>query len=89
MAFGPGFTLSTVTLALLMVGTFRYRSFKGVDLKRRRRSITVRGIAIVFRLVALEPKVFLLAATSIYTLSGPAGYVLGLVRRRGGDRGCA
>ena len=72
-----------ITLALLMVGTFRYRSFKGVDLKRRRRSITVLGIALVFLLVALDPKVFLLAAASIYTLSGPVGYVMGLVRRKG------
>jgi CDP-diacylglycerol--serine O-phosphatidyltransferase len=72
-----------VTLALLMVGTFRYRSFKGVDLKRRRRSISVLGIALVFLLVALEPRVFLLVSTSVYTLSGPAGYAVGLVRRRG------
>lgn len=71
------------TLALLMVGTFRYRSFKGVDLKRRRRSITVLGIALVFLLVALEPKVFLLGIASVYTLSGPVGYVFGFVRRRG------
>jgi CDP-diacylglycerol--serine O-phosphatidyltransferase len=72
-----------VTLALLMVGTFRYRSFKGVDLRRRRRSITVLGIALVFLLVALDPKVFLLTATSLYTISGPAGHAMGLVRRRG------
>ena len=72
-----------VTLALLMVGTFRYRSFKGVDLKRRRRSITVLGIALVFLLVALEPKVFLLAVTTVYTLSGPLAYVVGFARRRG------
>jgi CDP-diacylglycerol--serine O-phosphatidyltransferase len=72
-----------VTLALLMVGTFRYRSFKGVDLRRRRRSITVLGIAIVFLLAALEPKVFLLLTTSLYTLSGPGGYLWGLARRRG------
>jgi CDP-diacylglycerol--serine O-phosphatidyltransferase len=72
-----------VTLALLMVATFRYHSFKGVDLRRRRRSISVLGIAVVFLLVALEPKVFLLAAASLYTLSGPALYALGLARRRG------
>jgi CDP-diacylglycerol--serine O-phosphatidyltransferase len=72
-----------VTLALLMVGTFRYRSFKGVDLRRRRRSNAVLGIALVFLLVALEPKVFLLVSTSLYTLSGPGGYLWGLVRRRG------
>jgi len=71
------------SLAFLMVGTFRYRSFKGVDLRRRRRSISVLGIAIVFLLMALEPKVFLIASTSLYTLSGPAGYLWGLVRRRG------
>jgi CDP-diacylglycerol--serine O-phosphatidyltransferase len=73
-----------VTLALLMVGTFRYRSFKGVDLRRRRRSITVLGIALVFLLVALEPRVFLLISTTLYTLSGPGGYLWGVVRRRGG-----
>ncbi len=72
-----------VTLALLMVGTFRYHSFKGVDLRRRRRSISVLGIALVFLLVALEPKVFLLAVTSLYALSGPALYLVGLARRRG------
>jgi CDP-diacylglycerol--serine O-phosphatidyltransferase len=74
-----------VTLALLMVGTFRYHSFKGVDLRRRRRSISVLGIAIVFLLVALDPKVFLLVVTVLYTASGPALYLLGLARRRGGE----
>ena len=72
-----------VTLALLMVGTFRYHSFKGVDLRRRRRSISVLGIALVFLLVALEPKIFLLAVTSVYALSGPVLYLVGLARRRG------
>ena len=71
-----------VALGLLMVGTFRYHSFKGVDLRRRRRSISVLGIALVFLLVALDPKIFLLAVTSLYTLSGPGLYLLGLVRRR-------
>jgi CDP-diacylglycerol--serine O-phosphatidyltransferase len=72
-----------VTLALLMVGTFRYHSFKGVDLRRRRRSISVLGIAVVFLLVALDPKVFLLVVTSLYTLSGPGLFAIGLARRRG------
>ena len=75
-----------VTLALLMVGTFRYHSFKGVDLRRRRRSISVLGIAVMFLLVAVEPKVFLLAVASLYALSGPALYALGLARRRGAGR---
>jgi CDP-diacylglycerol--serine O-phosphatidyltransferase len=80
-----------VTLALLMVGTFRYHSFKGVDLRRRRRSISVLGIALVFLLVALDPKISLLAVTSLYTVSGPGLYLLGLARRRGasGDHSVA
>jgi CDP-diacylglycerol--serine O-phosphatidyltransferase len=74
---------TVVSLSLLMVTTFRYRSFKGVDLKRRRRSISVLGIAMVFLLIALEPKVFLLAVTSVYSISGPLAYLVGVARRRG------
>ena len=60
-----------VALAFLMVSTFRYRSFKGVDLRRRRSYISVLGIALLFLLVATQPEVSLLAATSLYTVSGP------------------
>ena len=54
-----------------MVSTFRYRSFKGVDLRRRRSYISVLGIALLFLLVATQPEASLLAATSLYTASGP------------------
>jgi CDP-diacylglycerol--serine O-phosphatidyltransferase len=74
--------VAVVILSLLMVTTFRYRSFKGVDLKRRRRSISVLGIAILFLLISLEPKVFLLAVTSVYSASGPLAYLVGVARRR-------
>jgi hypothetical protein len=33
--------------------------------------------------VALEPKLFLLAVTSVYSVSGPLAYLVGMVRRRG------
>jgi len=71
-----------VVLAFLMVSTFRYRSFKGIDLRRRRSYMTVLAIAILFLLVAAHPEVTLLAATSLYTLSGPLAWAFSALRRR-------
>ena len=68
--------------AFLMVSTFRYRSFKKLDLRTRRSYITVLGIALLFLLVALEPRVVLLAMATTYWLSGPVLYLAGLGRRR-------
>jgi CDP-diacylglycerol--serine O-phosphatidyltransferase len=79
---GPLVLALVVTLALLMVSTFRYRSFKGVDLRRRRSYLTVLGIAILFLLVAAHPEGTLLAITTLYTLSGPVAWTAGLLRRR-------
>ena len=52
---------SSSSLAFLMVSTFRYRSFKGVDLRRRRSYISVLGIALLFLIVATQPEASLLA----------------------------
>jgi CDP-diacylglycerol--serine O-phosphatidyltransferase len=71
-----------VVLAFLMVSTLRYRSFKGVDLRRRRSYITVLGIALLFLMVAAHPEFSILAVTSLYTVSGPIAFVFGLLRRR-------
>jgi CDP-diacylglycerol--serine O-phosphatidyltransferase len=71
-----------VVLGFLMVSTFRYRSFKGFDLRRRRSYTTVLGIAVLFLLVAAHPEVFLLLATSLYTASGPLGWAISALRRR-------
>ncbi len=71
-----------VVLAFLMVSTFRYRSFKGIDLRRRRSYLIVLGIAILFLLVAAHPEATLLAVTSVYTASGPLAWAVGALRRR-------
>ena len=71
-----------VVAAFLMVSTFRYRSFKGVDLRRRRSYTSVLGIALLFLLVAAQPEATLIAATSAYTLSGPLAWGFGTLRRR-------
>jgi CDP-diacylglycerol--serine O-phosphatidyltransferase len=71
-------------LAFLMVSTLRYRSFKGIDLKARRSYIYLLlfiGIPIV--LIALHPPFTLMAAATLYSISGPTAYVAGLLRRKG------
>jgi CDP-diacylglycerol---serine O-phosphatidyltransferase len=72
----------TTVWAFLMVSTFRYRSFKKLDLRSRRSYITVLGIALLFLLVALEPTVVLLVMATAYWLSAPMLYLAGLGRRR-------
>jgi len=73
-----------VTLAFLMVSTLRYQSFKKFDLRSRQSYIMVLGIALVIVLVALHPRSVLLVVASLYWISGPTTYVMGLGRRRGG-----
>ena len=71
-----------VSLAFLMVSTIRYRSFKGVDLKKRRSYIAVLGIALLFVFIAAHLEYSLLVLASGYTLSGPFTYLFGLLLRR-------
>ena len=72
----------TIVLAFLMVSTFRYRSFKGFDLRSRQSYIQVLGIALMLILIALHPEWVLLFGATLFWLSGPLGYVAGLFRRR-------
>lgn len=60
-----------IALALLMVSTIRYRSFKDVDLKGKVRAVFVLFIVLIFMLVALKPAYALLCVVLSYTLSGP------------------
>ncbi|MCM2256425.1 MAG: CDP-diacylglycerol--serine O-phosphatidyltransferase [Vicinamibacteria bacterium] len=71
-----------VMLAFLMVSTLRYRSGKGIDLGRRHSYLAVLGVAILFLAIALHPGSVLLLMASAYSLSGPAGHLMGLLRRR-------
>jgi CDP-diacylglycerol--serine O-phosphatidyltransferase len=71
-----------VSLAFLMVSTVRYRSFKGIDLKKRRPYIYVLGIALLFVFIAAYLEYSLLALATLYTLSGPSLYLFSLLARR-------
>ena len=75
-----------IVLSFLMVSTFRYTSFKKVDLKSRRSYVTVVGIVLLFVVVMMHPDWCLLALATLFWLSGPLGYLWGLVfRRRAGS----
>jgi CDP-diacylglycerol--serine O-phosphatidyltransferase len=73
-----------VVLAFLMVSTFRYRSFKGVDLRSRRSYVSVVGIAVAMAVLFLHTEGVLVSLVTLYVLSGPSAYLWGLLRRRGG-----
>ncbi len=74
-----------VMLAFLMVSTFRYRSFKGVDLRARRSYASILGIAVALVVLFFEPAGVLVTLATVYVLSGPATYLFGLLRRRSGS----
>jgi CDP-diacylglycerol--serine O-phosphatidyltransferase len=76
------FTLGVVlALALLMVSTFRYPSFKKIDLRRGWSYRVVLLIAGVLILVAYQPRAFLVTMSSLYAVSGPALWLRGKLRR--------
>jgi CDP-diacylglycerol---serine O-phosphatidyltransferase len=72
-----------LTLALLMVSTFRYPSFKKLDLRRGWSYRVVLPIAAVLLLAAYHPPAFLVTMSAIYAVSGPVLWLRGKLRRRG------
>jgi CDP-diacylglycerol--serine O-phosphatidyltransferase len=71
-----------IVLSFLMVSTFRYWSFKKVDLKSRRSYVNVVGIAVLLVVFNMHPDWALLALATFFWLSGPLVYLIGLVVRR-------
>ena len=66
----------------LMVSTFRYPSFKKIDLRQRRSYRVALPLAGILSLLAWRPTSFFLGAAILYTLAGPIGWLWGRVRRR-------
>jgi len=71
----------TVSLALLMVSTVRYRSFKKVDVKRRHPARTLLWVVAILAVVWWHPPASLASAALLYILSGPVTRVLTLLGR--------
>jgi CDP-diacylglycerol--serine O-phosphatidyltransferase len=74
-----------VLLGGLMVSTFRYSSFKQIDLRRRWSYRAFLPIAALLLIVAYHPPAILLAMAALYALSAPVAWAWGKVRaaRRG------
>lgn len=77
-----GFLGLTFILSYLMISTIRYRSFKDLDLKRRRPAWILPAIAVVFAVIAFRPTLSLLALTLVFSASGPVARLFGLFRRK-------
>jgi CDP-diacylglycerol--serine O-phosphatidyltransferase len=71
--------VATYVLALLMVSTFRYWSFKEIDFARRRPVETLLVVVLAVMIVATMHEVFLFLVFGGYALSGPVRSLL--VRR--------
>jgi CDP-diacylglycerol--serine O-phosphatidyltransferase len=77
-----GLLVLTFLLAFLMISTIRYRSFKDLDLKRRRPAWILPVIAIFFAIVAYRPELALATVVLVFVASGPVAKIAGLFRRR-------
>ena len=74
--------LLTCLLALLMVSTIKYHTFKEFDFKKRMPFNVL--VALIFLLIVFfgEPNILLFTGTALYTLSGPVGFLLAKRRKR-------
>src|SRR4030095_15860479 len=77
-----GLLALTVVLSYLMISTIRYRSFKDLDLKKRRPLWVLPPIALFFAIIALRPELALVTLALVFVVSGPAAKVAGLFRRK-------
>jgi CDP-diacylglycerol--serine O-phosphatidyltransferase len=74
---------SLVLIGTLMVSTFRYTSFKKLDLRRRWSYRVALPLAAIVAVVVYLPQATFMAIAVLYTLSGPASFVWNrLLRRR-------
>ena len=72
----------TAVLSWLMVSTFRYRSFKDIDLKSRRAVLIVPFFVLVFGLFWVLREYALASTLSVYAASAPLVRLFGLLRGR-------
>jgi CDP-diacylglycerol--serine O-phosphatidyltransferase len=69
-------------LAFLMVSNIRYFSIKGLDLFRRKPFKSLVVVILCIIIVVAEPEITLFSIFTLYVLSGPAGLLAVLWRRR-------
>jgi CDP-diacylglycerol--serine O-phosphatidyltransferase len=72
------FVAVTIVLSFLMVSTFKYRSFKDVDLRSRRSAILVPFVGLLLAAVAWQPQWTFGALLVVYGLSAPVAKLMSL-----------
>jgi CDP-diacylglycerol--serine O-phosphatidyltransferase len=72
--------LVLIGLGVLMVSTFRYKSFKQLDLQRRWSYRAFLPVAAVLLVIAYHPTATFLAVAVLYTLSAPAAWLWSKLR---------
>ncbi|HSN88632.1 MAG TPA: CDP-diacylglycerol--serine O-phosphatidyltransferase [Thermoanaerobaculia bacterium] len=77
--------VSLLLAGLLMVSTFRYHSFKKLDLRQRWSYRAFVPIAAVILVLAFEPRATFLVLSFLYAISGPLAYLVSRVRRPKGE----
>lgn len=70
----------TVILSFLMVSTFRYRSFKDVDLRSRRSALLVPLVGLMLAAILWRPQWTFGTLLAVYALSAPLTRLVGLLR---------
>lgn len=68
-------------LSFLMVSRLRYRSLKGIEIRKRQPFAVLVGLTLLLLLVASRPSLILFIGSCIYMVSGP---VRSLLRRKSG-----
>lgn len=74
--------IATFILSYLMISTIRYRSFKDVDLRRRRPAWILPAIALAFMALGYRPILGLLVLAVVFASSGPVAKIVGFLRRK-------
>jgi CDP-diacylglycerol--serine O-phosphatidyltransferase len=74
--------VALMIIGTLMVSTFRYTSFKKLDLRKRWSFRALIPIAAIILVVAFEPRATFLAIAVLFALSGPFSYLTSRFRPR-------
>ena len=72
----------TPVVALLMVSSIGYRSFKEYDLKKSNSFHFLLGVACFLGLVAINPEIVLFFGIGLYVISGPMGWIISLYLKK-------
>lgn len=83
------FLAITIVLGYLMVSTFRYRSFKDVDLKSRRSRLLVPLFALGLVAIVYFQEVALTVLLVVFAVSGPLGRLLSFLGQGRGQKAVA